>query len=131
MGWPMSVEQTVTQRKIDRLIHQPTRLRIMHALLQQDLVEFTALKKSLGTTAGNLTTHLSRLENAGYLQSEKTIEEKQIRTRYWLTMKGIDRFEQYQQAVQPLITEPEGGQCVYENPVIETSHSQCLEAHRR
>jgi len=60
---------------LDELIHQPTRLQLMAALaaLSPDSeVEFTYLRDLLGLTDGNLSAHLLRLEEAGYIRTRKT-----------------------------------------------------------
>jgi DNA-binding transcriptional ArsR family regulator len=60
---------------LDPLIHVPARLRIvvtLAALRDGDALSFTRLQNMIGLTPGNLITHLRKLEDAGYLSSEKT-----------------------------------------------------------
>ena len=65
----------MTADALDPLIHVPARLQIMAtlaALPSGDQLSFTRLKDMIGLTPGNLITHLRRLEDAGYLTTEKT-----------------------------------------------------------
>ena len=64
----------VTTEELDPLIHVPTRLRIvatLAALPDGDALSFTRLQDMIGLTPGNLLIHLRKLEEAGYLGSEK------------------------------------------------------------
>ena len=64
-----------TDDPLDPLIHVPARLRIvvtLAALHEGDALSFTRLQNLIGLTPGNLITHLRKLEDAGYLSSEKT-----------------------------------------------------------
>ncbi len=79
----------------DELIHQPTRLRLMAYLagLGPDArVEFGALKRALDLTEGNLSRHLAKLEEAGYLAIEKGYVKRRPRTWVRLTGRGRDAF---------------------------------------
>ncbi len=65
----------MTADALDPLIHVPARLQIMAtlaALPNGDQLSFTPLQDMIGLTPGNLITHLRRLEDAGYLTTEKT-----------------------------------------------------------
>jgi DNA-binding MarR family transcriptional regulator len=81
---------------IDEIIHQSTRLKIMatlNALRAGAKLEFQELKKLLQTTDGNLGTHLTTLESAGYIAVEKDFVGKKPRTRASLTRAGRRAFE--------------------------------------
>ena len=85
---------------MNELIHQPTRLKIMatlNALRGATMLEFTELRKLLSVTPGNLGTHLSVLENAGYVVIEKSFVGKKPRTRIALTRSGRRAFESHVQ----------------------------------
>ena len=58
--------------RLDRIVHDRTRLAILAALAASETLSFTDLKAITGTTDGNLSVHARRLEDAGYLLCEKT-----------------------------------------------------------
>ncbi len=92
--------------RFDDLIHQPVRLRIMAALaaLPPDAsLDFTALRDMLDVTDGNLSTHLSKLENAGYIQVEKTFVMRRPKTFVSITEAGRRAFEEHVAALQELL----------------------------
>ena len=91
---------------MNELIHQPTRLKIMatlNALRGTAKLEFTELRKLLDVTDGNLGTHLVTLENAGYIEIEKTFVGKKPRTRASLTRAGRRAFETHVQYLRDII----------------------------
>jgi len=91
---------------VNELIHQPTRLKIMatlNALRGVAKLEFTELRRLLDVTDGNLGTHLVTLENAGYVEIEKTFVGKKPRTRVSLTRAGRRAFEAHVQYLQDII----------------------------
>jgi DNA-binding MarR family transcriptional regulator len=91
---------------VNELIHQTTRLRIMatlNALRGGAKLEFTELRKLLAVTDGNLGMHLSTLENAGYVEIEKTFVAKKPRTRVSLTRAGRRAFDAHVQYLRDLI----------------------------
>ncbi|WP_138004937.1 transcriptional regulator [Halalkalirubrum salinum] len=84
---------------LDRLLHQPVRLRIVWYLYEHGETEFSTLCDDLSLTPGNLRCHTDRLAEADCLIREKTIGENRPRTRYWLTPTGIERFESHQRTL--------------------------------
>ena len=84
---------------LDRLIHEPARLTIMALLSSVASADFLFLLKESGLTKGNLAVHLSRLEEAGYVQVEKTFRGKMPHTEYRLTQKGKSAFDQYRKSL--------------------------------
>ncbi|HIE37776.1 MAG TPA: transcriptional regulator [Anaerolineales bacterium] len=93
---------------LNPLIHQPTRLRIMAALIglnEGDKVDFGFLQDLLGLTAGNLSVHLQRLEAAGYVAVEKTFVGRRPKTWVWVTRKGRDEFAAHVGALERIIGE--------------------------
>lgn len=82
----------------DEIIHQSMRLRIaatLNALGVAEQLEFGRLKAALGATDGNLATHLTALEKAGYIAAEKDFVGKKPRTRLSLTKEGRKAFERH------------------------------------
>lgn len=80
------------------LIHQPSRLRIMAALValsSGDGVDFVGLRELSKLTDGNLSSHLSILEQAGYVSVDKSFDGKKPRTQVWATSKGREAFTEY------------------------------------
>ena len=89
----------------NELIHQPTRLRIMAYLTglgTGSQVEFGTLQRELELTEGNLSRHLTRLEEAGYVRIEKGYEKKRPRTWVQLTGAGRDALEDHLAALEEL-----------------------------
>ena len=88
----------VTLDALDPLIHVPARLRIvatLAALPDGDSVSFTRLQEMIGLTAGNLITHLRKLEDAGYVITDKTGSGPASRTSVSLTIRGRAALQAY------------------------------------
>lgn len=91
---------------LDPVIHAPARLRIvasLAALGRGDEVAFPQLRKLLDMTAGNLSTHLRKLEDAGYVRVTKTHEGRTPATYLALTDTGRTAFADYQAALMDLL----------------------------
>ncbi len=80
---------------VDRLIHEPGRLAIVAILYAADRADFTFLQRETGLTKGNLSAHLARLEEAGYVKVEKSFRGKQPQTICSLTEAGRIAFREY------------------------------------
>jgi DNA-binding MarR family transcriptional regulator len=96
----------MTTDTLDPLIHAPARLRVMvtlAALGEDDTLSFTRLQEMLDLTAGNLITHLRRLENGGYLRTEKSGNGSASLTSVMLTHRGRAALEAYKAALRDLI----------------------------
>lgn len=90
----------------DEIIHQSLRLRIMAALNAASLgdpLEFGRLKALVGATDGNLSTHLTTLETAGYVAIAKDFVGKKPRTRIGITRKGATAFREHTAYLRDLI----------------------------
>jgi DNA-binding MarR family transcriptional regulator len=83
-------------KNIDRLIHEPTRLMIMTQLYVVESADFLFLQHQLQMTPGNLSSHLSKLEEAGYVEIVKEFIERKPHTALKLTKKGRDALKEYQ-----------------------------------
>ena len=81
--------------QVDPIIHAPIRLSIMTILLTVRDAEFSYLKEATGATDGNLSTHLSKLENAKYIKTVKRFEAKKPKTTCSITPKGRLAYEKY------------------------------------
>jgi len=81
--------------ELDRVIHEPARLTLVALLSSVKSADFLFLLKESQLTKGNLSVHLSRLEEAGYVEAEKTFRGKIPHTEYCLTAKGKSAFDLY------------------------------------
>ncbi len=87
---------------IDKLIHEPARLMIMAVLYVVESGDFTFLTRQTGLTWGNLSSHMSKLEAAGYIEVEKEFKGKRPNTMLKLTPQGRDAFRNYKQRMEQL-----------------------------
>jgi DNA-binding MarR family transcriptional regulator len=100
------VTDTVTE--LNPVIHQPTRLRIMAALVSldaQERADFTFLRDLLDLTDGNLGAHLRTLEEAGYVALEKTFVARRPKTWIWATPRGREAFAAHVDALEAIVAE--------------------------
>ena len=86
--------------ELDRLIHEPARLLIVTILASVVSADFLFLQRETGLTKGNLSAHLSKLEEAGYVKIEKTFKGKLPLTICKLTSSGKKALIQYRQQLQ-------------------------------
>ncbi len=96
----------MTASELDPLIHVPARLRIMATLAALpfgDRLAFTRLQSQIALTPGNLITHLRKLEDAGYVDSEKIGIGSASRTTITLTSQGRRALESYTDALRGLL----------------------------
>jgi DNA-binding transcriptional ArsR family regulator len=88
--------------ELDPNVHQPARLRILMLLSGVDSADFTFLLTTLGLTKGNLSSHMSRLEAASYVEIAKRFEGKMPNTSYSLTPLGRSRLAEYWRALDEI-----------------------------
>lgn len=96
----------MTTDELDPLIHVPARLRIMAtlaALPYGDTLSFTRLQGLIGLTPGNLITHLRKLEDAGYIDTEKSGTGAASLTTIVLTQQGRKALDAYTAALRDLV----------------------------
>jgi DNA-binding transcriptional ArsR family regulator len=86
--------------ELDRLIHEPARLLIVTILATVASADFLFLQRETGLTKGNLSAHLSKLEEAGYVKIEKTFKGKLPLTVCKLTTSGKKALIHYRQQLQ-------------------------------
>ena len=87
-------------KNIDRLIHEPTRLMIMTQLYVVLSADFLFLQHQLQMTPGNLSAHLSKLQEAGYVEIVKEFIERKPHTALKLTKKGREAFKEYRKNIK-------------------------------
>lgn len=90
-----SAEREFDHRRLDRTIHSRIRLAVLSVLAAVENARFTYLRDQVNTTDGNLSTHLGKLEDAGYVEVEKSFEDRKPVTRYRLTDEGRAAFREY------------------------------------
>jgi DNA-binding MarR family transcriptional regulator len=73
---------------LDQVIHTPARLMVIMSLYQANTLDFIQLMKHTALTWGNLSTHLSKMEEAGYVMITKTFKGKRPQTLISLTESG-------------------------------------------
>ncbi len=91
--------------EFDKLVHQPTRLQIFAYLYQHGETRFPALAEALDITEGNLSSHLTTMEDAGAVAVEKQFVDRKPQTTYELTEEGREKFEQHIGTLESLIDE--------------------------
>ncbi len=89
--------------QIDDVIHARMRLGIMAYLADAEIAEFNALKTLLRATQGNLSVHLRKLEDAGYIAIDKGFSGRKPLTRVRMTPAGRKAFAAYIEALVKLI----------------------------
>ena len=85
---------------LDPVIHSQVRLAVLSLLLSARRADFNYLKNTIGTTDGNLSTHLAKLEEAGYIRIKKSFQGKKPLTTCSLTEKGKTAFSDYVKALE-------------------------------
>ena len=88
---------------LDRVVHAPARLMVLAYLYVVDSAEYLALMQLTGLTWGNLSTHLSKLEETGYVALEKGFRGKKPYTMVQLTTDGRAAFEAYRLQMQQVL----------------------------
>lgn len=92
-----------TLTKVDRLVHEPARLAVMALLYVVDSADFTFLMNQTGLTWGNLSAHLSKLEEAGYVLVEKSFVGRRPNTNLRLSQAGREAFRTYRESITGIL----------------------------
>jgi DNA-binding transcriptional ArsR family regulator len=88
--------------EIDRLVHEPARLAILTVLAACERADFLFLERATGLTRGNLSVQLTRLEEAGLIEIEKTIERKRTLTTATLVRRGRQALNLYWRSMEEM-----------------------------
>ncbi|TET37963.1 MAG: transcriptional regulator [Planctomycetota bacterium] len=91
--------------ELNKAIHSPIRLAIVSTLYSAGEESFTNLRKTVGATDGNLTTHISTLEKHGIIKVRKRFIAKKPRTSFRLTDKGREVFREYIDMMASMVSE--------------------------
>ncbi len=95
----MSSEDGRQPIEINKLIHEPARLQIMTQLYAVDEADFIFLMRQTGLTWGNLSSHISKLEDEGYIEVRKEFLGKKPHTVLKMTPGGRKALEKYRKAI--------------------------------
>ena len=87
---------------LDRMVHEPARLAVMSLLYVIESADFTFVMNQTGLTWGNLSAHLSKLEEADYIAVEKGFKGKRPQTILRLAPKGREAFQDYARKMKNL-----------------------------
>ena len=93
--------------EVDRFIHEPARLFIVTILSAVDSADFLYLQRETGLTKGNLSSHLSKLEAAGYVEIKKTYRGKIPLTVCKLSKSGQAAFSDYRDQLKYIVDRTE------------------------
>lgn len=104
----ISVPSQKAVSELDRVIHERIRLGVVSALAVNATLTFTELKELLGVTDGNLSVHTRKLEDADYVECNKTFEGRIPRTEYRLTAAGRAALGKYLAHMESLIQATRG-----------------------
>jgi len=88
---------------IDQIIHAPARLMVLTYLSVVESADFVFLMRVTGLTWGNLSTHLTKLEEAGYVAIKKSFKNKKPHTVIRLTKEGRAAFREYKKSMQQML----------------------------
>ena len=88
---------------VDRLVHEPSRLMILTILNTVSKADFVYLQRETGLTRGNLSTHLTKLGDAGYITIEKTFNGKVPQMICQITETGKQAFQRYTEYLKNVV----------------------------
>jgi len=106
---PPAAPQKQAVDNLDRVIHERIRLGVVSALAVNPSLTFTELKHLLDVTDGNLSVHSRKLEEAGYIECNKSFEGRVPKTAYRLTKPGRQALERYLAHMEALINVTRAG----------------------
>ena len=90
-------------QQIDDVIHSRIRTTVMAVLVSVEEAEFNYLKEKVNAIDGNLSVHLKKLEEAGYVSVKKVFIERKPVSKYKITSKGYKAFENYIKKLENII----------------------------
>ncbi len=105
MATPDIPPGVTSHSEIDRLIHEPARFQVLALLYVIESADFTFIMNQLGLTWGNLSAHITKLEEGGYVAVEKGFKGKRPQTMLSLTKLGRKAFQSYRQTMKQMLDE--------------------------
>ena len=103
MSTPLQDSELHPLADIDQIIHAPARLMVLTYLYVVESADYVFLMRLTGLTWGNLATHLNKLEEAGYVDIQKTFDGKKPKSILRLTEQGRDAFRAYKKSMQQVL----------------------------
>jgi len=91
------------EKEINRLIHEPVRLKVLAFLSLLESADFTFLVSRLDLTMGNLSAHISKLQEAGYVEVKKGYKDNRPQTMISLSEAGRYAFQEYRQQMLQIL----------------------------
>lgn len=91
-------------RELDPLLHSQLRLSIMSLLIALKSATFTYLLEKTGATRGNISVQLKKLEEAAYIEIDKSFHDNYPLTTCRITQKGVEAFEKYVDALKDYLS---------------------------
>jgi len=82
-------------KPLDPILHSELRLAIVALLMQEKSADFSTIKEATGSTSGNISIQLKKLEEVGYVETKKAFKGSYPQTTCKLTKKGIKAFDEY------------------------------------
>lgn len=104
----MSRKKEPQKMEIDRVIHEPARLLIVAHLYVVESADYVFLMQNTDLTWGNLSSHLSKLEEAGYVEMVKDFVDRKPHTMVKLTDAGRSAFDAYRRQMRQLFEDLPG-----------------------
>jgi DNA-binding MarR family transcriptional regulator len=101
----LSSDEPLDSSTIDKVIHEPARLLIIAQLYVVEEADFIYLMRKTNLTWGNLSSHMTKLETAGYIDVVKQFVEKKPNTILKLTKDGRKAFIQYRKKMKKVLNE--------------------------
>jgi DNA-binding MarR family transcriptional regulator len=95
--------QTSEDAKFDRLVYERVRLGIMSALAVNERLTFNELKSLFDVSDGNLSAHARKLEEAGYVECNKSFEGRRPKSEYRITAAGRKALHRYLEHIEAVI----------------------------
>lgn len=89
---------------LDRIIHEPARLMILMYLYSVEHADYVFLMRATGLTWGNLSSHILKLEEAGYVEVEKKFVQRKPRSLVHMTQSGRQALDRYRDSMQQVLS---------------------------
>jgi DNA-binding MarR family transcriptional regulator len=105
MAHPLPDPELRPLADINQIIHAPARLMVLAYLYVVESADYVFLVRLTGLTWGNLSTHLTKLEEAGYIAIDKEFRDKKPHTTIRLTRQGRAAFKEYKRSMQQVLND--------------------------
>jgi len=99
----MTTPKPLSPDEVDRIIHEPARLKILALLYVLESADYTFVMQQTGMTWGNISSHMNKLEGAGYVELIKEFVDRKPHTMLKITGVGREAFQGYRQQMMNLL----------------------------